>query len=95
MAFEEITVSTTAIGFTQATTQSGPDSNNWARVAFVSVEDASLRWRVSGTPTASSGHLVAAEQNFSVCGVESLAGLLMIRAGGTNVKVSVSYFRLQ
>jgi hypothetical protein len=95
MGYEEITVAATAIGFTTATIQPGTDSNQWARVAFASVETAEIRWRVSGTPTATSGHLVAAAGSFSVCGVDSLAAIRMIRTTATSAKVSVSYYRLQ
>ena len=47
-AYENLAVSTTAVGFTAAT-------RGTANTASILVEGAPVRFRVSGTPTASSG----------------------------------------
>jgi hypothetical protein len=95
MAFEEKTVTTTATTFTPATYQPGTDSNEWARAAYVSVETDSIRWRVVGTPTASSGHPIAAGQSYMFCSLDSVAAFSMIRSGAANAKVTITYFKLR
>jgi len=88
-AFKEtITVSSTAIGPT-ASTITQPNFN--AKYAFCTVATDSIRlWYDGSTPTATVGHLIAADSWFTVTGVANVKNLLMIRAT-TDATVSCSY----
>ena len=59
---ETITVSNTAVGFTEATFRPGTDSRQWAQFAAFSTEGDDLRYWPDGTaPTSASGHLITAD----------------------------------
>lgn len=91
-AFETITVSTTAVGFTSATY--APSGTTPADYAMVSVETAAIRYRVDGVaPTASVGHAIEAGSGFPVCGQPSLKTFQMIRRDGADSTVRVTYYR--
>lgn len=86
VGFETLTVSTVAIGFTASAW-----AGRQARIAQVSVEDQSLRYRTIGTPTASVGHVATAGTSFAVCGV-SVASFRAIRKDGSDSKMTVTYY---
>lgn len=86
VGFETLTVSTVAVGFTTSVW-----AGRQARIAEVSVEDQSLRYRTSGTPTATVGHVVIAGTSFSVCG-QSVYNFRAIRKDGTDSKMTVTYY---
>lgn len=101
-AFESITVSTTAIGFTAATVV--PSKAPSARAAFCTLEAgsaASIRYRFDGTdPTSSIGHYALAavvgtadEQTFSLQGINNLLRFRAIRQGATDVTLRCTYLR--
>lgn len=96
VAFEAITVSTTAIGPTAATyspgngTTSNQASSNYA---FFRCETANVRWRDDGTsPTSSVGHLLNAGETLEYDG--RLDKIKFIRTGATDASVTASYFRV-
>jgi hypothetical protein len=96
VAFETLTVSSTPIGFTAATINA-----TTAAGAFVTVEAQPLRATFIGTPSATVGHLVEppptgnadSTRGFWVCGRTALLGFRMIRTGGTDATVRVTYYK--
>jgi hypothetical protein len=85
IAYESITVSNTALGFTAAT-MSGATS------ALISIEDDNIRVRFDGTdPTAGEGHLLFAGQTQLVEGRTALSQFRMIRVTA-DATVKVTYF---
>lgn len=101
-AFETITVSTVAIGFTNATIS--PTNAPSAKAAFCTIEAASaqtIRYRYDGTaPTASVGHYAlaavvgtAAPQTLSLQGINNLLRFRAIRQGATDVTLRCTYLR--
>ncbi len=91
-AFESVTVSTTAIGFTAATFDSG--GVRPADLAIVDVESQAVRYRVDGIdPTAAVGHAVLADTSLTVCGIASIRRVKFIRRDATDATLRVSYYR--
>lgn len=98
VGFESITVSTVAIGLTAATV-----NTTTAGAAFITVEAQPLRFTTSGAPTATVGHLVEPPPTGNAdstkgswfCGRATLLALRMIRTGGTDSTVRVSYYRVR
>lgn len=91
-AYEEIAVSSTALGFTTATAY--PAGAVGAMLAVVSVEDDAVRYRDDGlNPTATVGQLAKVNTGFLVCGENNIRRLRMIRQT-TDADVHVSYYRL-
>ena len=85
VAFETITVSTTAIGFTSATFGN-------ADVAEVTLDGADIRFRLDGTaPTASVGHLLRDGDVLTIRNQTDIANFSAIRNAGANATISVSY----
>jgi hypothetical protein len=87
-AFETITVAATAIGITSSLLTN-------ARAAYLTVEGASLRYRIDGTaPTSSVGHLVPNGGSIWLSDKTkaSLSNLRMIRTGSTSATVSVTIY---
>ena len=85
VGYEQVTVSTTAVGLTV------PDGANRAVVV---VEAQPLRCRDDGTdPTASVGMLCVAATRFDIESREALLAFKAIRSGGTNSVLSVSYYK--
>ena len=93
--FESVTVSTTAIGCTSTKidiSQTGGFHKRAVKI-LCTVEDASIRIRYDGTdPTASVGHLFSASDFFIIQGEQNISRLRMIRSGGTNGVVRITYF---
>lgn len=91
-AFEEISVSSTAIGFTAAT--AFPDGRKGADMAVVTIEDDAIRYRDDGlAPTATVGHPAAVNTSLTVCGAASLKRFLAIRQT-TDADINVTYYRM-
>lgn len=85
-AFEQITVSTVAIGFTVATLAEG-------NYAVVSIETNPIRYRSDGTnPTAAVGHLAAAGTVLEVCGKSAARNFKMIRQGAADATAFVTFY---
>lgn len=91
-AFETITVSTTAIGFTS--TVISPAGAIGGKSAFCTVESQPIRWREDGTvPTASVGHPKVAGTEVSLIGLNNMLKFKAIRSGATDATLSCTYFR--
>lgn len=84
IGYEDLSISTTATGFTSAT-YSGADH------AMVLVEDGSVRFRMSGTPTATVGDLLRAGDRIELNGASELAGVKFISKDGNTVTLRCSY----
>lgn len=90
MGYEEITVSTTAIGFTSATVATATAS---ASYAYVYVGTNSIRWRDDGVnPTAAVGQPAAAADRVEVCGVKAVRTIKFIRQSA-DATLFVSYYK--
>lgn len=89
-AFEQVTVSTTAIGLTTATYS--PGTKGTAMLATIIVETAGLRYRKDGTdPTSSVGMPLAAGDVLYVWGSVDIKNIKFIRSSGSNATISVEY----
>ncbi len=76
--YESITVSSTAIGFTDSKLK--PESSRYPGRTLCTVESNSIRFRYDGTsPTDAEGHLVASGSTITIEGWESLMKFRMIR----------------
>lgn len=90
-AFETVTVSTTAIGFTAATY--APSVTRKASYAIISVEAQPIRYRVDGSnPTSAVGHPAVANDQLEVCGISAVTNFRAIRSGGTDSSLSVTFY---
>jgi hypothetical protein len=91
MGYEAITVSSTAIGFTAGTIDTG---TRQAVVAVATLETDSIRIRVDGgLPTSSVGQLVTQASNvgITVCGTTAIKAFRAIRTS-TDASLKVTYF---
>jgi len=85
-ADETITVSTTAVGFTQATYAD-------AKAASMVTAGGPIRIRLSGSlPTSTIGYEAADGSSVDVEGAGDIANFRMIRSGGADVTVFVTYW---
>ena len=83
--YEQITVSTTAVGLTLP--------SNKVRMAVAVVEDQAIRYRDDGTdPTATVGTLLKADNSVAICG-SALGHFKVIRDGASDAKLSVNYYQ--
>lgn len=93
--YEAITVSNTAVGFSEAykNPRSGLFNKFQAKEVFVTVETDSIRYTLDGstTPTDAVGHLVYAGQSISIKNVVAIQNFSMIRVT-TDASVKVTYF---
>lgn len=81
-AYEALSVSSTAVGFTAATFDNGVKK---ALMAVGTLEDDSIRFTVDGTtPTSTVGQLVTQASNVSitVCGEKAIRAFRAIRTSG-------------
>lgn len=64
-------------------------------MALVTVEDASIRFRFDGAPTADAGHELAPGVHFFICGRALMEGFQAIRVsqGAANAVLRISLFR--
>lgn len=90
VAFEQITVAATAIGFT--TTKITPAGRPQATVALCRVETAEIRYTVDGTtPTTTVGTLLEIGDTLTVNGHDVLVSFRAIRTGGTSGQLDCTY----
>ncbi len=88
--FETITVAATAIGFTALKLAADPK----IKQAILTLETASIRYRIDGTnPTSSVGHLMQAKSSLVLEGFSQLNNFKAIRTGGTSGSFSVTFLR--
>lgn len=81
---ESITVSSTAVGLTDSKAQSHAQ-------AFISVEAAAVRYWISSTPTATSGHNLDPGDILTIKGTDNLDRVSFIRRDGADATLRVSY----
>ena len=95
-AYEELTVSTTAIGPTAtviAPSIVGAPAHGKAMEAYCSVETNAVRFRIDGVdPTASVGHPLAAGDKLTVTGYGNIKALRFIRQSA-DASVKITYSR--
>jgi len=91
-AKEELTVSNTVVTLTPSVYQ--PTGEAPAEEAFITGEEGNVRYWLDGTdPTAESGHLLEPGMFYTIRGLTNITQMKMIRAGTTDAKVKVTYFR--
>lgn len=93
--FETVTVSTVSIGFTASKILQNVTGGTKRRCvkALFTVETNPVRFRFDGTaPTATVGHLMAAGDSFLVTGDANVSNMRLIRQGGADGTVMVTYF---
>jgi hypothetical protein len=87
-AYESITVTGTAKVLTAGTYTTD------AKKAFISIESASVRWRVDGTaPTISEGHLSYPAQTITLNGYAQIARFQVILATATSATIKITYLK--
>lgn len=90
--YETLTVSTTALGGTAAVY--APADEDPATVAVISVESNGIRFRYDGgTPTSAIGHALSSGATYELLGADNIANLRMIRSGGADATVHLTYER--
>ena len=93
-AYEDITVSSTALGFTTATI--APTTYGPAHRAFVTVETDQIRWTCDGTtPTSVKGHLAEVGDYIEIEGIANIKAFRAIRVtADSTLRVSYSRFKM-
>jgi len=87
--YEAVTVSSSAVGLTS--TKYNP-SGHKAQVAFITVEDAQIRFRYDGTdPTSSEGHIADVGDVIKIEGYDNIANFKAIRTGSSDATIRVTY----
>ena len=85
-ACESITVTDTAIGFSQAIW-----AGNYCQTVFITLETAPIRFWINGTdPTTTEGHLMQPGQSGTVKGA-AITKFKAIRTGGTSGVLRCSF----
>src|SRR6266487_2442220 len=88
-AFEQVSVTNVAVGFTAATFNA---VGNVAICATVNVEGAQVRYRIDGTaPTATVGAILEAGDELIVWGTMDINSIQFIRTGGVSATLNVHY----
>jgi len=86
--YEEITVSTTAIGITDTLLRKGANS---AEVAFMTLEGANIRFTVDGTtPTTTKGHQLVNGQNLTLSNSSDIGNFRAIRDNAVDATLRVT-----
>jgi len=86
---ETITVGSTAVGFTSSKITN-------CKVAFCTLDTGggAIRYWIDGsTPTATSGHYVAAGDSFTIIGTNNIRNFKAIRVGADDGTLQVTYKR--
>lgn len=95
IAYEQVTVSSTAKELTASAWATGPWSSGETLVARIQVQDADIRYRCDGTnPTTTAGTLVTNGESFYIVGVDDATTFRAIRTASTDAKLNVEYFRV-
>lgn len=88
-AFEELTISNTAI---QLTADTFEDSDGVAKRVVITIQDAQIRWRYDGTnPTTTVGHVSNPFDTIVLQTAGNIKNFRAIRKGSSNAELSVSY----
>ena len=92
VAFEQVTVTATAIGFTAATINQG-NGHPGAAIAVCRLETAQIRYRLDGTaPTSSVGTLLEIGDYLTLSGSDLLVNFSAIRTGSSSGVLDCNYF---
>jgi len=94
ISYEAITVSSTAVGFSEGEKNptTGLGKGQQVKEIFATVETDQIRYTVDGTtPTDAVGHLVSAGQSISIKNVNAIQNFEMIRVT-TDASVKITYF---
>jgi hypothetical protein len=92
--YEEITVSTSAVGLTATKVNPGGSDPEKARAAVIVVKSQPINFRVDGgDPTAGSGIGAVAGDQISVVGLSNLSQFKAIRSGASDATLCVTYFK--
>ena len=71
----------------------GPYAGVLAKAALVSLEGGDVRFRIDGgNPTGTDGHQLTPGDNLVLSGTQALRQFKVIRMGGTNGTLRVTYF---
>lgn len=90
IAFEQVTVANTAIGFTAG--KINPAGQNQATLAVCRLETAEIRYTLDGTtPTSSVGTLMEIGDMLAVQGNDVLRKFSAIRTGGSSGQLDCTY----
>ena len=95
VGFEQLTVSTTALGLTATKyAPNGQQDLNVATFAVADVETNPIRYRDDGVPpTSSVGQPASAGAQIQLVGVQAIRDFLAIRSGAADSTLEVSYYR--
>lgn len=92
IAFEQIAVAGTAIGFTAAKITPNPGGGVQATDGMCRNELAEIRYTIDGTtPTSTVGTPIEALETFTVAGHDSLVRFLAIRTTGVSAQLDCTY----
>ena len=90
--FESITIDDTSGGVALTTAILSDSNSQHAKRAFITVEDASIRWRYDGgTPTSSIGHLANRRSIIIISTAGNLKNFRAIRTGNTDAIIRCTY----
>ncbi len=95
---QTLTVSSTAVGFTSTNyhVSTGPNGTNTTRasLAYVTVEDAPVRWSIVGTPTASTGghKVLGGSPGFWLFSDSDIQNFRAIRTGATDGLIHATFW---
>ena len=91
-AYEDVTVATVSIGFTEATYS--PATFGKAHRAYCTVETAQIRFTYNGTaPTTTLGHIAEVGDVIDISGTDNVAAFRAIRTGATSGTLRVTFER--
>jgi ribose 5-phosphate isomerase len=63
------------------------------KAVFITVEDADIRYRIDGSDaTATDGHVIKDGGSLYIAEIYSMQNLSMIRAGGSDAIIQVTYY---
>lgn len=90
--YEEISVGNTVVGLSQS--KVSPANAPAMTLAFITVEDAPVRYRYDGgDPSATAGHLANVGSSITLFGTNNLRQFKAIRSSTTNARLIVTYER--
>jgi hypothetical protein len=90
LSYEAITVTNAVIGFTAGLLNPGGAAP--PRGAILTLETASIRWRIDGgNPSGTVGHLMATTDSIVLHGANTLANFRAYRATGADASLRVTY----
>lgn len=91
---EQITVSSTAIGFTASKVKHESNDNIHPILASFSISDADIRIQLDGTdPTSTTGYLARSGTSIEITGESDIRNFKAIRDDSTDAVLDVIYFK--